>query len=85
MYNGESLRLETVGLIYSIAARSCTLGLGRDDEKREDFVQAMFRCSTTCLRLVRDIAPQINDATVWLAYENLLLTMSIHGDASKSY
>lgn len=83
MYYGENLRLETIGLICTIAARSCLLGLGRDDEKRDDFVQAMFRCSTSCLRLVRDIAPQVNDAMVWLAYENLLLTMSIQGDASQ--
>jgi hypothetical protein len=84
-YAGAPLRLEAVGLVFALAGRSCLLGPGRGDDRRDDFVHSMFRCSTCCLQIVREVAPQINDPTVWLAYENLLLTTSIQGDASKSY
>lgn len=81
-YTGERLRLETIGLIYNIAARSCWLGLSRDDEKRDGFLQSMLQSSNDCLRLARDIAPQVNDMTVWLAYENILLTIVTQEDTS---
>lgn len=83
-YAGAPLRLEAVGLVFALAGRSCLLGPSRGDDRRDDFVHTMFRCSTCCLQIVREVAPQINDPTVWLAYENLLLTTSIQGDASKS-
>lgn len=60
MYTGENLRIDTVGLICAIAARSCLLGLtriSRDDEKRNVFARGMLRCSTDCLRLAREVAP----------------------------
>ncbi|KAJ6160299.1 hypothetical protein N7470_003695 [Penicillium chermesinum] len=80
-YAGKSLRLEAIGLLFALAGRSCLLSPGRDDW-RDEFVNTMFRCSTCCLQLAREIAPQVNDPMVWLSYENLLLTMSIQGDAS---
>lgn len=81
-YTGKNLRLEVVGLIFALAGRSCLLGPSRDD-RRDEFVHTMFRCSTCCLQIAREIAPQVNDPMVWLSYENLLLTISIQGDASK--
>ncbi|OQE44564.1 hypothetical protein PENCOP_c002G02758 [Penicillium coprophilum] len=80
-YTGQNLRLEAVGLVFALAGRSCLLSPRRDDQ-REEFVHIMFRCSTCCLQIAREIAPQVNDLMVWLSYENLLLTMSIQGDAS---
>ena len=82
-YAGAPLRLEAVGLVFALAGRSCLLGPSRGDDRRDYFVHSMFRCSTCCLQIVREVAPQINDPTVWLAYENILLTTSIQGDASK--
>lgn len=82
-YTGENLRLEAIGLIFAISARSCLLGLARDDVKHDEFVQTMFRSSTYCLHLARDFAPRMNDAIAWLSCEHLLLSMSIQGNASK--
>lgn len=83
-YTGQNLRLEAVGLIFALAGRSCLLGHGKHDP-RDAFIHTMFRCSTCCLQIAREIAPGVNDPMVWLAYENLLLTMSIQGDASESW
>lgn len=82
-YTGHGLRLEAVGLIFALAGRSCLLNHSKD-EARDVFVHTMFRCSTCCLQIAREIAPGVNDPMVWLSYENLLLTMSIQGDASES-
>lgn len=82
-YTGQNLRLEAVGLIFALAGRSCLLGYGKRDP-RDAFVHTMFRCSTCCLQIAREIAPGVNDPMVWLSYENLLLTMTIQGDASES-
>lgn len=83
-YTGENLRLESLGLVYSIAGRSCLHGTSRDEARHDDFVQEMFRCSSTCLQLARELAPQVNDATLWLGYENLQLANLLQEDASKS-
>lgn len=80
-YAGAPLCLEAVGLVLELAGRSRLLGPSRGDDRRDGFVQNVFRCSTCCLQIVREIAPQINDPTVWLAYENLLLTTFIQGHA----
>ena len=82
-YTGGSLRLEAVGLIFALAGRSCLLGPSRGDAQRDEFVHTMFRCSTCCLQIAREVAPLVNDLMVWLSYENLLLTISIQGDASE--
>ena len=82
-YTGGSLRLEAVGLIFALAGRSCLLGPSRGDARRDEFVHTMFRCSTCCLQIAREVAPLVNDPMVWLSYENLLLTISIQGDASE--
>lgn len=84
-YTGQSLRLETIGLVFALAGRSCLLGPGRGDDRRDEdeFVHTMFRCSTCCLQIAREVTESIIDPLVWLSYENLLLTMSIQGDAGK--
>lgn len=83
-YTGKSLRLEAVGLIFALAGRSCLLGHSTKHDPQDAFAHTMFRCSTCCLQIAREIAPGVNDLMVWLSYENLLLTMSIQGDASES-
>ena len=83
-YSGRNLRVETIGLIFAIAARASRLGLAPDSENNHDFVQAMFQCSARCLRLARELAQEMNDVIVWLSYENLRLTTSIQGYASRS-
>ncbi|EME48148.1 hypothetical protein DOTSEDRAFT_147401 [Dothistroma septosporum NZE10] len=82
MYSGENMRLETIGLLYTMSATACHLGLARDDDKHTEFIEAMYRGSTSCLRLVRDISPEINDVMLWLSFENMRLTTHTEGDSS---
>jgi hypothetical protein len=81
----EDIRLETIGLLYAIAARSYIHGFNFDVLPRRDneFIDAMLKCSTDCLHIAREVAPGIQDGIVWLAYENLLLTTYVHGDTSE--
>lgn len=82
MYSGDNMRLETIGLLYTTSATACLLGLARDDDRHTEFVEAMYRGSTTCLHLVRDISPEINDIMLWLSFENMRLTTHTEGDSS---
>jgi hypothetical protein len=81
----EDIRLETIGLLYALAARSYIHGFNFDvlPRRDNDFIDAMLKCSTDCLHIAREVAPGIQDAIVWLAYENLLLTTYVHGDTSE--
>lgn len=83
--HGDNFRLEILGLIYTIAARSCMYGLVNDEIiDRDSFQEELLQCSNGILRLTRDIIPEASDALVWLQYENLLLTNSLHGNAGRS-
>jgi hypothetical protein len=84
MFSGENLRLETIGLLQCLAARSCYLGLARDNEKHEGLILALYRNTSSCLRLSRRLASDNNDATIWLAFEYLRLTTQIEGESSPS-
>ncbi|THV68196.1 hypothetical protein D6D28_06904 [Aureobasidium pullulans] len=80
-YSGPNLRVETIGLIFTMAARASRLGLTADTGDNHYFVQAMFQCSARCLHLARELATEMSDVMVWLSYENLRLTTSIQGYA----
>ncbi|KAI5207126.1 hypothetical protein E4T39_02047 [Aureobasidium subglaciale] len=80
-YSGANLRLESIGLIFTIAARVARLGLAHHGEIDHSFVQAMFQCSAECLRLARELAVEMNDVIVWLSYENLRLATTVQGYA----
>jgi hypothetical protein len=82
-YSGVNLRVETIGLIFSIAARASRLGLVPESETSHDFLQTMFQCSARCLRLARELAVEMSDVLVWLSYENLRITTSIQGYSSR--
>lgn len=84
MFTGENLRLETLGVLFVLAARACLLGLARDDDKREDFVQAMHASGSSCLRLSRTLAVDNNDVMLWLAFDRVRLYTHIEGDSSMS-
>ncbi|KAI4716107.1 hypothetical protein E4T48_07707 [Aureobasidium sp. EXF-10727] len=81
-YTGINLRVETVGLIFTLAARASRIGLSLDKEDRHEFVQAMFQCSARCMHLARELATEMNDVIVWLSYENLRISTSIQGYAT---
>ncbi|OTB17073.1 hypothetical protein K445DRAFT_21265 [Daldinia sp. EC12] len=84
LFSGENLRLETLGLLYTTAARCYLCGIGRDEKKHAEFIREMIRCSNLSLRIARGISTETNDIINWLAYENIQLMMLVEGDASLS-
>lgn len=84
LYCGSNLRVETLGLIFTLAARSLLFGTTPVDQEHDSFVQDLLHCSNVSLRLARDISPQPNDVIVWLALENMQLVTLMEGDASES-
>ncbi|KAJ6178829.1 hypothetical protein N7519_009290 [Penicillium mononematosum] len=82
LFCGANLRVETIGLLYTMAARASVFFVDRDEDKDGAFVQDMVWYSTLALRLARDLAPQSTDVIVWLANENAQLRSFLEGDAS---
>ncbi|EFR02296.1 hypothetical protein MGYG_05294 [Nannizzia gypsea CBS 118893] len=83
LYTGDTLRLEYLGIVFSVAARSCLIGLAKEGRQHDAFIQDMYSYSTICLRLAREVAP-INDMLVWFGQDHLMLTACIEGDLSES-
>jgi hypothetical protein len=81
--SGAQLRLETLGIIYSVAARSCRFAEIKEGKDYEDFIQLMYENGLECRRIARRTAP-MNDALLFLTYELVCLTTYIHGDNSMS-
>jgi hypothetical protein len=84
LFCGANLRVETIGLLYTMAARASFFFVDRDEDKDGAFVQDMVWYSTLTLRLARDLAPQSTDVIIWLANENAQLRSFLEGDASES-
>lgn len=84
LFTGSNLRLEYLGLVFTIVARSYLFGLAKDGARDRTFVQDMYQCGTTCLQLARELTP-VNDMTVWLALDHGILTSIVEGDCSKSF
>ncbi|CAI7584241.1 unnamed protein product [Penicillium discolor] len=84
LFSGANLRIETLGLLYTMAARSSLYTEGYGDGKYQDdkFTTEMGWYGNLCLRLARELAPETTDLMVWLAHENLQLTTFFEGDAS---
>lgn len=78
----ESIRLEALGIVCSVAARACKFATRRNDFSQDDFINDLYGCSLECRRLSREIAT-MNDALLWLTYENVILTTYMHGDSSE--
>lgn len=85
LFSGANLRIETLGLLYTMAARSSLYTEGYADDKYQDdkFTTEMGWYGNLCLRLARELAPETTDLMVWLAHENLQLTTLFEGDASE--
>ncbi|KAI3341531.1 hypothetical protein F4824DRAFT_515086 [Ustulina deusta] len=80
LFSGENLRLETLGLLYTIAGRALLCGSDCNRLRHKEFIRQIIWCSNTSLRLAHELAPQMNDLIIWLAYENLQLTSILKGD-----
>jgi hypothetical protein len=85
LFCGTNLRVETLGLFYTMAARASLFFVDRDEDKLDSFVQDMVWYSKLSLQLARDLAPQSTDLIIWLANENCQLLSFLEGDASKSH
>lgn len=85
LFSGANLRIETLGLLYTMAARSCLYDISQGYDEHQDggFIQEMCHYSNLSLRLARELSPQTTDLIIWLAHENLQLMTLLEGDASK--
>lgn len=83
LFSGPRLRVETLGLMYTIAARSYLYSRRRDDKSLDNLVQQLIRCSNLSLRLSHELAAQdTNDVIIWLGLENVQLTSLLEGHGS---
>lgn len=85
LFCGENLRVETIGLLYTMAVRASIFFVDRDKDMDGAFAQDMVWYSTLSLRLARDLAPQSTDVIIWLANENAQLRSFLEGDTSESF
>lgn len=83
MHTGENLRLEYLGIIYSIAGRASEVVLPKQGQGDNRLVHKLFRYSDICQQLAVKIAPAINDAIVWLSLENTISCTVACGDDSQ--
>ncbi|KAA8651714.1 uncharacterized protein ATNIH1004_000610 [Aspergillus tanneri] len=85
LFTGLRLRLEIIGVIYAIAGRTSMFSLTRDRVPdytvRRKFAQKMMAASDAVIQICKILTP-VNDLTIWLMYENLLLVSIVHGDSS---
>ncbi|KAJ5345364.1 hypothetical protein N7452_003368 [Penicillium brevicompactum] len=82
-FSGENLRVETLGFLYTVAARASIYDTQAMPESK-NFMQEMSWYSNASLHLAREIAPQTSDMIIWLALDNLQLITMLEGDASMS-
>lgn len=86
LFTGPAIRLEMIGVICSIAGRARYLGLARDKFDGQSspiqFARKMLAASDAAIYICKILTP-LNDLTIWLVHENLLLSDSINGDSSE--
>lgn len=88
LFTGDSTRLEILGILYGIAGLASLFGLatnrfaGLERSSRAGFAQKMLEATDVILQVCKMVTP-VNDLTVWMLYENLLLTTLVLGDSSK--
>lgn len=86
LYTGSCLRLEILGVVYALAGRASQFGLGEPKNKllSSRFARRMLAASDTALETCRYLSP-VNDLTLWLLHENLLLSTLVLGHSSELY
>ncbi|KAF7588523.1 hypothetical protein BBP40_005550 [Aspergillus hancockii] len=90
LFTGSNLRLEILAIFYSIAGRISLFGLAHDRfpkhsgiAARERFARQMLAVSDAILQICKLLTP-VNDLTIWMLYEILLLSKVAHGDSSSA-
>ena len=85
-FTGPSLRLEIIGIICALAGRASYFGLsgGRasNAESQVQFSRKMLAACDVALHICRHLTV-VNDLTLWLVHENLLLSSLLFSDSSE--
>lgn len=82
MFTGRHLRLEMLGIIYTVAARARVYELSpRHAHRNDSLLHQLFKSGQSCLNLVREIAPTVNDVMIWLSFEITRLYTNAQGDS----
>ncbi|KAJ5555325.1 hypothetical protein N7461_003795 [Penicillium sp. DV-2018c] len=88
LFTGPAIRLEIIGLLCALAGRARYLGVAGYKSNgsltpRYEYARKMLAASDAALHICKIITP-LNDLTIWLVQENLLLTDLVNGDSSPS-
>ncbi|KAF7713758.1 Fungal Zn(2)-Cys(6) binuclear cluster domain-containing protein [Penicillium ucsense] len=85
LFTGPAIRLEIIGVICSVAGRASKMGLASDKSKSRSSTVSLARtfiaASDTALQICKMLTP-LNDLSIWLAHENLLLTDNLNWSSS---
>ncbi|KAI9745719.1 MAG: hypothetical protein M1818_001255 [Claussenomyces sp. TS43310] len=88
LFTGPNLRLEIIGVLCAIAARSCVFRLGEDvfdgnhaTLSAAQFKEEMVRASDSCVEACKTVCSG-NDIYLWLLHESVLLSGRMWGDSS---
>lgn len=85
-FSGSSLRLEIIGVICALAGRASYFGLAgstaRHTEPRNDFPRIMSILCDTAIQTCKSLTG-LNDLTLWLVHESLMLSKLLDGDSSQ--
>ncbi|KAJ5210528.1 Transcription factor, partial [Penicillium cf. griseofulvum] len=86
LFTGPAIRLEIIGLLCALAGRARYLGLANDRfnndrTSRSQYAHKMLKASDAALHVSKILTP-LNDLTIWLVHEILLLSDLVHGDSS---
>lgn len=86
-FTGPSLRLEIIGIICALAGRASYFGLSgsraSNSESQIQFSRKMLAACDVTLHICKNLTV-LNDLTLWLVHENLLLSGLVLGDSSVS-
>ncbi|KAL5334646.1 hypothetical protein BJX70DRAFT_411138 [Aspergillus crustosus] len=92
LVTGTGLRLEIVGIVFTMAARASFFGFAYDkfpgtagaaSAARMDFAQKMLAASEKAIQVCKMLTP-VNDLMIWLLYENWIVACMVDGDSSSS-
>ncbi|KAJ5493344.1 hypothetical protein N7539_002090 [Penicillium diatomitis] len=85
LFTGPAIRLEIIGVICSVAGRASKMGLASDKSKSRsstvDLARRFIAASDAALQICKMLTP-LNDLSIWLAHENLLLTDNLNWSSS---
>lgn len=81
MFTGSNLRLEMLGIVYTVAARARVATMRRKGDNITQLLYQLFKAGQACLNLAREIAPTVNDVMIWLSFEITRLYTNAQGDA----